>query len=606
MIVSPDIGPADLSKPEGASAPTGLGCLVIVARHHGLHLTVPQLIHDNVLSNKEVSIPELLKCGQSVGLQGTCVSLNWDGLFHLKKALPAIVRLKSGASMVLIRLEGEHEAARIVLQDPNAEEDALLVIDRPRFEDAWTGETILIKRNYELTDETGPFSVSLITTLVFRERWIVRDIAICALILGFLALTPILFWRLVADKVLFYQAHNTFVVLCLAFVLLIVFETAFVWLRQFLILHLTARVDVKLATYMFDKLLNLPIDFFERNQVGRVTHDVYQMWKIRNFLMGQLLGTLLDCTVLIFFLPIMFFFSPIMTLVVVAICGLIVVWLNAMRPTCRRKAGAVEAAEAERGALLVQTIHGIRTVKSLALDARHRHLWDVHVARVAKLRFSQGMTTNLVQTVVRPLERLAVMGSFAVGVYLALITNDPIYIGALFAFTMFAQRIVGLLMQMAQFLYQYDDARIAMSVVGDLINQPAEQGRANQGVRTPVRGQIEFFDVTFRYKDAASPALEKVAFEVPAGTILGVVGRSGSGKTTITRLLQRLYSNYEGLIKVDGIDVREYDVDHLRRSLGVVMQENFLFKGTIRENIVAAKSDASFDEVVTRRPPERR
>ena len=184
------------------------------------------------------------------------------------------------------------------------------------------------------------------------------------------------------------------------------FEAIFAWFRQFLILHLTTRVDVKLATYVFDKLLNLPIDFFERTQVGKVTHDIHQLWKIRTFLMGQLFGTVLDCTMLIFFLPIMFFFSPIMTLIVLAICGLIVLWLIAMLPTYRRKSIAVEAAEAERGALLVQTIHGIRTVKSLALDARHRHLWDVHTAGVAKLRFAQGMTANLIQTVVRPLEQL--------------------------------------------------------------------------------------------------------------------------------------------------------------------------------------------------------
>ena len=153
-------------------------------------------------------------------------------------------------------------------------------------------------------------------------------------------------------------------------------------------------------------------------------------------------------------------------------------------------------------------------------------------------------------------------------------------------------------MQMAQLVNQYDEARIAVAVVGALVNQPAEEGRSEQGVRTPVQGQVEFADVTFRYKGAASPALEKLSFEVPAGTTLGIVGRSGSGKTTVTRLLQRLHSDYEGLIKVDGIDVREYDVDHLRRSLGVVLQENFLFRGTIRENIMAAKSDATFDEVV--------
>ena len=122
-------------------------------------------------------------------------------------------------------------------------------------------------------------------------------------------------------------------------------------------------------------------------------------------------------------------------------------------------------------------------------------MWDVHVARVAKLRFAEGMTANLLQTVVRPLERLAVTGSFALGVYLALSTNDPVYIGALFAFLLLTQRVAGPLMQMAQLVQQYDEARIAVDFVGALVNQPAEEGRSGSGVRTPLQGHVEFSNV---------------------------------------------------------------------------------------------------------------
>src|SRR5579883_1897504 len=349
---------------------------------------------------------------------------------------------------------------------------------------------------------------------------------------------------------------------------------------------------------MFDKLLSLPIDFFERNQTGKIAHDAQQLWKIRTFLMSQLFGTVLDSATLLVFIPIMFFFSPIMTAVVLASCGLMTLWIVAMLPVARRKASAVEKAESERGAFLVQTLFGVRTVKSLAMDARQRHIWDVLTARVARLRYSAGMTGNLIQTVTRPVERFAVSGSYAVGVYLALSTSDPVYIGALFAFLMLSQRVSGPLLQMARLVNQYDEARIAVAIVASLVNQSPEEGRSGRGVRAPLRGHIVFSNVTFKYFGASSPALQDVTFETPLGTTLGVMGRSGSGKTTITRLLQRLHSNYEGLIKIDGVDVREYDVDHLRRSIGVVLQENFLFTGTIRENICAAKSDATFDEMV--------
>ncbi len=586
------------SQPQGSGDRSVLACLVIVARHRGIHLSVPQLVHDNVLTGQEVTISQLLKCAQSAKLKAKVAQLTWDELSHLKKALPAIITLRNGASMVLLRVTGGSDDTRVLLQDPRASEDALLEIDRVRFEAAWSGDVILVKRDYDISDESQPFSIGLIAALIFRERWVVRDVAVCAVILSFLALTPIMFWRILSDKVIYFKAYHTFLVVCLAMGVLVIFEAVFAYVRQFLIVHVTTRVDVKLATYLFDKVLNLRMDFFERTPTGKITYDINQMWKVRGFLMGQLFGTVLDSTTLLVFVPVMFFFSPIMTLIVLATCALMVIWIVALLPAYRRKSAAVEAAEAERGAFLVQTIYGMRTVKSLALDARHRHLWDVLTAKVAKLRSAEGMFGNLVQAGVRPMERFAVNGSYAVGVYLALATNDPVYIGALFAFLMLSQRVSGPLLQMARLINQYDEARLAVAVVGQLVNQPAEEGRTGSGVRTPIEGHIQFSDVTFKYPGAAAPALDDVSFDVPKGTTLGIMGRSGSGKTTVTRLLQRLHSDYAGLIKIDGIDVREYDVDHLRRSLGVVLQDNFLFSGSIRENITAGKIDATFDEVV--------
>lgn len=578
--------------------PSGLECLIIVARQHGLHLTATQLIKDNLLTDPEVAAEQLVHCAEKAGMRSKVVQLDWDGLSELKKALPAIVRLRNGSYMVLLRVEGDDNSIRVVLRDPNASEDALLVIDQPRFEDIWSGDVILAKRNYEISDESQPFSFGLVTALLFRERRIARDVAISALVLGLLGLAPIMFWRLLSDKVIFYHAYNTFFVLCLAMAVIIAFEAAFAFLRQVLVHRLTTRLDVKLSIYVFEKVLNLPIDYFEQTAVGLIARDIREVFRIRTFLMGQLFGTILDSTTLIFFLPVMFFFSPTMTLIVLAFSGMIVTWLILMLPRYRKASNTVLVAEGAQGAFLIQALNGIRTVKSLALDARQRQMWDVLVARVARARFAEGMTGNAIQVVVRPLERLAVSGSYAVGVFLALNNNDPVFIGALFAFLMLAQRVSGPLMQMAQLINQYDEARSAVATVGKLVNQPPEEGRSGHGVRSPIDGTVEFSNVTFKYKGAVSPSLNRVSFEISRGTTLGVMGKSGSGKTTITRLLQRLHSDYEGLIKIDGIDVREYDVDHLRRNVSIVLQENFLFSGTIRDNICAAKPDATFDDIV--------
>jgi subfamily B ATP-binding cassette protein HlyB/CyaB len=583
---------------ENGKAPSGLSCLVIVARQHGLHLTTEQLIHDNLLSGRDLSFADLVKCAEKAGLSAKAVELDWHGLTQLKKALPAIVRLKNGTNMVLTRVEADDKNAWVALQDPDANDGAPLVIDRLRFESVSSGEVLLVKRNYDIADETQPFSLGLITALLFRERWVARDVLTCAIILGFLGLAPIMFWRLLSDKVMTNHAYNTYAVLCAAMLLLTLFEAGFYYIRQMLIHFMTTKVDVRLSTYVFEKVLNLPIDFFETTQVGLISTKIHELFKIRTFLVGQLFGTILDSTVLIFFLPVMFFFSPVMTFTVLAFVGLIVAWLLLTLPTYRKKTGAVIDAQSAQGSFLIQNLHGIRTVKSLALDSRQKQKWDVLVARTAKARMAEGLFGNMVATVVRPLNTMAVSGSYAVGVYLAMSTNDPLYIGALFAFLMLAQRTAAPLMQMAQLVNQYDEARSAVGIVAGLVNQPPEEGRAGHGVRTRLAGNVEFSKVVFKYKGSLRPALNRVSFEVPVGGTLGVMGKSGSGKTTVTRLLQRLHSDYEGLIKIDGVDVREYDVDHLRRSIGVVLQENFLFSGTIRENITAAKPDATYDDMV--------
>ncbi len=582
----------------GDRVPTGVECLAIVARHHGLHPSPQQVLPEGSPASAELSSRELLGCAIRAGLKAKSVRLDWRALRHLKRALPVIVMLKSGATMVLTRIDDSPENPIAALQDPAAGDSAYLIVDRTRFEEAWTGEVLLVRRNHDLTDEEQPFSLWLIVALIFRERRVVRDLMFCAMTLSIFALAPIVFWRLLSDKVIYYGSMNTFVVLCIAMFVLTIFEAIFSYLRSFLVLFITARVDVRLSEYVFDNVLKLPIDYFERTQVGLIARDMNEIWKIRAFLTGQLFGTALDSLTLLIFLPVMFFFSPVLTLAVVAICALIVVWLVLMLPVYRKRTGAVIMAEGERGAFLFQSLQGIRTVKSLALEERQRRQWDEHVARIAKLKLAEGFISSVIQAGVRPLERLAVNGSYALGVYFAITTKDPVYIGALFAFLMLTQRVSGPLMQMAQLINQYDEARSAVGMVARLVNQPKEEANAEHGVRTPLKGHVEFANVRFTYNGATSPALDAVSFEVPLGQTIGVVGRSGSGKTTVTRLLQRLHPNYEGLIKIDGVDVREYDVSHLRRSLGVVLQENFLFRGTIRDNITAAKPHADFEEVV--------
>ena len=220
--------------------------------------------------------------------------------------------------------------------------------------------------------------------------------------LSILALVPILFWRLMTDRVLQYHAVSTFWVLTLMLIVLILFEVGFSWLRRYLIVGLTTRVDIRLSIYMFEEVLSLPVEYFETTPTGYTLHQMGQIGRIRGFLLGQLFGTVLDAGILVVFVPIMALFNPVLTAVVLTLCAIMIGFIVSVLPALRRRGGAVEEAEANRGAMLAQTIQGIRTVKSLALDRRQRHEWDVLTARVAKTRMAEGHLINWVQSVVMP------------------------------------------------------------------------------------------------------------------------------------------------------------------------------------------------------------
>jgi subfamily B ATP-binding cassette protein HlyB/CyaB len=170
-------------------------------------------------------------------------------------------------------------------------------------------------------------------------------------------------------------------------------------------------------------------------------------------------------------------------------------------------------------------------------------------------------------------------------------------VGALVAFNMLAGRVSGPLVQIVTMVHEYQEIALAVQMLGEVMNQKPERDDARPGLRPELTGRIEFENVTFRYSAEGDPALEGVSFAIPAGSIFGIVGRSGSGKTTLTRLIQGLYPIQQGLLRIDGFDARELDLVHLRAGIGVVLQDNFLFHGSVRDNIACVKPNASFEEV---------
>ena len=575
-----------------------LRALVAIASRLGLDVSLDQLRRRFALQPGEPDTSTLIALAKELGLEAQVVSMKFEELPRLARALPAILRARDGGALILEDARSDPGMGTVaIIRDPSGVDDAVAAIDELHLAEVWEGEAILIKRVHSSSDETQPFGMGWILAQVLREKKLFADISVGALVSTIFALAPPFIFMIVLDRVLVHRSFSTLNLLVGAILIMLVFEVILAYLRRLLTQVATTRIDGRLNLYIVEKLLKLPMDYFERTPTGRTLGKLGQVGLIRHFLTGQLFGAFLDAVPLIGLIPAMLILEWRLAILAFALAGIIFLIVMLYLKPIGRLYGKLIRAEQARGSHLVETIYGIRTIKSLALEGRRRKEWDRRVADVSAAQHAMGIMTNYPQTLTLPFERLIYSGCLAVGAYMVLMDPGSMRPGSLVAFSMLSMRLAAPLVKIAHLQQDLAEVRGAINEVASIMNVPPEEARAN-GLRLPIKGEVTFKDVYFRYTPSSPFALDGVSFTVPAGTTLGIMGRSGSGKTTVTRLLQRLNTSYEGMIKVDGMDLREIDLMHLRTHIGVVPQENFLFSGTIRENIAMAKVDASFSDVV--------
>jgi subfamily B ATP-binding cassette protein HlyB/CyaB len=584
----------------GASQPLSgaLQALIVVAAKLGIEISADQLQRRFALADSFLPSKTVVAIARELGMEARVLHVSFAELPRLAKTLPAILRSKDGGALILEDARSDPMRGAIaVIRDPAAPPDERLAIEEIRLAELWEGEIILVKRAHLSRDENQPFGLAWLAAQVLRERKVFGDIALAALVNTIFAISPPFMFMIVIDRVLVNHSYATLNVIVGAILVILVFETILSYLRRILTQVATTRIDGRLNLYIVERLLKLPMDYFERHPTGETLGKLGQIWQIRHFLTGQLFGAFLEAVPLLGLVPALLILDWRLSLMAFALAGCIfVVILLFMEPLGKRHR-RVTAAETAKGAHLVETIYGIKTIKSLALEGRRRKEWDRYVAEAAMAHHELGLMANYPQTVTLPFERLIYSGCFAVGAYLVLSHPEAINPGALVAFSMLSARLALPLVRLATLQQDMAEVRAAISEVASVVNTPPEETRIN-GLRLAIKGEVTFKDVRFRYAPTAPFALDGVSFSVPPGTMLGIMGRSGSGKTTVTRLLQRLNTTYEGMIKIDGMDLREIDLMHLRTHIGVVPQENFLFRGSIRENISMARPDASFQDIV--------
>ena len=577
---------------------TAVQCLTAIAQHHGLQINPERLIDEYALRAEEPGNGMLLRMASEIGLKAKADKLTWSRLLAQGGVFPLMARLVSGNMVIIVGVKPGEDGApdQVAVLNPALANATVIMVARAEFEQRWQGEVLFVKREHKFTDPHQPFGLRWFIPEILRQKAAFRDIFIAAIAMQILALASPIFFQLVIDKVLTHQSVTTLQVLAVGITMALVFDALFGFLRQTLTLAASNKIDMRLTRRVFGHLLSLPIDFFETTSAGVVTRHMQQLEKIRSFLTGRLFFTALDLISLLVFIPILFSYSFKLTLIVLLFAALIGGVVLAMVPTFQSRLNALYTAEGQRQGMLVETIHGMRTVKALAIEPSQRRTWDQRSAEAITMHFRVGQISIAGNAVTDFLGKLLPVTLIVVGA--ADVFDSTLSVGALIAFQMLSGRVTQPLISLVGLVNEYQETALSVRMLGEVMNR-APEGRAGAtGLRPQLDGEIRFDNVIFRYPGAQNLALNKASFTIEQGTVVGIVGRSGSGKTTLTKLIQGLYPLQEGIVRFDGIDAREIELSHLRRQIGVVLQENFLFRGTVRENLSVTKPDAPFEELV--------
>lgn len=574
---------------------TAIQCLTAIAQHHGLQINPERIIDEYAIANEEATSQLLQRIATDIGLKAKVGSLNWQSLFEQSGVFPILARLNNGSGAIIVGVRKE-PSPRVAVLNPSGGNTNIEFLNQEQWTKQWSGDVMFLKRHYPLDDPNQPFGLRWFIPEILKQKAAFRDIAIAALAMHLLALASPIFFQLVIDKVLVHQSLSTLWTLGIGVLMALIFDAIFGFLRQLLTLSATNKIDMRLTRRSFAQLLSLPIDYFETTSAGVINRHMHQLESIRQFLTGRLFFTALDVTALLLFLPILFTYSVKLAMVVLGFSLLIASIIAALLPSYRRRLEALYNAEGRRQALLVETIHGMRTVKALAIEPMQRRIWDQLSAQAITMHFRVGKLSITGVAITDFLGKLLPIAIIVLGAQD--VFQQQLSIGALIAFQMLSGRVSSPLLQIVGLINEYQQTALSVRMLGEIMNRPSEGRSSMGGLRPQLAGEITFDNVTFRYPGANVAALDRANFVIPAGKVIGIVGRSGSGKTTLTKLIQGLYALQEGIIRFDGIDGREMDLSHLRRQIGVVLQENFLFRGTVRDNIAVTRPGASFEDIV--------
>ncbi len=574
---------------------TRLLAVAQAARFHGVELERADL---HLIPGAPLPTPaDLVTWIKSAGLWAEADHLKWRHLLRLQTDKPVVLLFTDGSAAVMVGVNRDRNV--VLLRDPRGNmAEAPTAVDELRMNQLWNGEAIMVRPERGTSPEDEPFNFAWIFNLVLQEGGIIREISFASISISIMSVAPALLVMMVIDKVLAHDSLNTLYVISLMLLTFWIFEAVLTFCRHHLAATLGARVDTKLNLHTFYRLLSLPLQYYEENPAGQTTHRLQQVWRVRQFITGTLLDTMLDFFTLCVVLPILFYLEPFLTWFVLGAAIIIALIIFSFLRPMRRLFGKVVQAEVDKSTVMIETVHGIRTIKWLALEPQQKEVWDAKTAHSASMRLKAYELAAWPNSIIIPFSRFAERGTMLLGGYMAISDPTSVSVGALVALMILGGRVSQPLVNIARVMQDMEEIRAAVVQISWVLNNPREVSSKVSGLRPVFQGAITFDQLTFTYPGTKIPAINKLSAEIPAGTMMGLVGRSGSGKSTIARLLQGISPAYEGYLKIDGVELREIQLPHLRRSFGVVLQDNFLFRGTIRDNIIASRAGLTLEDVV--------
>ena len=502
-------------------------------------------------------------------------------------SLPFIARLNGSFNVVVKRNDKQVLIYSI-------EQNRTVIVPLEDFRSQWDGYAFFMTPKLKLNTLPKRFNLQWFLPVFWKFKRFFYEVLIASCLLQVFTLITPLFTQVIIDKVLVHKGLSTLDVLMTGLIIIAVFQMVLGYLRTYIFTVLTNKVDVVLGSRLYNHIVSLPLRYFESRRVGETVARVKELETIRSFISGSSLVLIIDTAFCFIFIIAMFWYSPMLCLVAIALIPFMVLLNLIATPIYRKRIQTKFEANAENQSFLVESVTGASTVKALALEQRFSRRWEDLLGHYVKTSFDVNNVANVANSVGGFLQHLSTLLILWVGAHQVM--AGKLSVGQLVAFQMLAGQVSGPVLRLVNVWQQFQQTRISIDRIGDIMNLPREsEGR---GEMSPIRqGEIFFEKVSFRYNHDEPQAVRNINVKLAPGVMVGIVGPSGSGKSTLVKLLQRMYDPEEGRIFVDNIDISKYNPAAYRRQIGTVLQENYLFCGTVRENIAIARPGATMEEV---------